>query len=61
MKSGYKQIAIISGIGVRDYYKKRGYELRGSYMMKDIDYYPRIMALILLTLIYMIIRMCFCA
>ncbi len=34
-KSGYEQIAIISGIGVRDYYRKRGYELRGSYMMKN--------------------------
>jgi ELP3 family radical SAM enzyme/protein acetyltransferase len=30
------QIAIISGIGVRDYYRKQGYELRGSYMMKDV-------------------------
>jgi hypothetical protein len=35
-KYGYKQIAIISGIGVRDYYRKRGYELRGTYMMKNI-------------------------
>jgi elongator complex protein 3 len=32
----YDQIAIISGIGVRDYYRQRGYELRGSYMMKNI-------------------------
>jgi ELP3 family radical SAM enzyme/protein acetyltransferase len=37
MKSRYDQIAIISGIGVRDYYRKRGYELRGSYMMKNIE------------------------
>jgi ELP3 family radical SAM enzyme/protein acetyltransferase len=36
-KMGYDQIAIISGIGVRDYYRKQGYELRGSYMMKNID------------------------
>ena len=35
-KHGYEQVAIISGIGVRDYYRKRGYELRGSYMMKTI-------------------------
>lgn len=33
------KIAIISGIGVRDYYRKRGYELRGTYMMKDIVVY----------------------
>jgi ELP3 family radical SAM enzyme/protein acetyltransferase len=31
---GMSDIAVISGIGVRDYYRKRGYELRGSYMMK---------------------------
>ncbi len=35
-KHGCTQIAIISGIGVRGYYEKRGYELRGTYMMKDI-------------------------
>ena len=32
----YQHIAIISGIGVRDYYRQRGYDLRGSYMMKNI-------------------------
>ncbi len=36
-KHGYDKMAIISGIGVRDYYRKRGYELRGSYMMKNIE------------------------
>jgi ELP3 family radical SAM enzyme/protein acetyltransferase len=36
IKYRYDQIAIISGIGVRDYYRQRGYELRGSYMMKNI-------------------------
>ncbi len=30
------QIAVISGIGVRDYYRKHGYELRGTYMMKEV-------------------------
>jgi elongator complex protein 3 len=32
----YTKMAIISGIGVRDYYRKRGYELQGTYMVKDI-------------------------
>ncbi len=36
-KAGSKQIAVISGIGVRDYYRKRGYELRGTYMMKNFN------------------------
>jgi elongator complex protein 3 len=33
---GYNRIAVISGIGVRDYYRKRGYELQGTYMVKRI-------------------------
>ena len=36
-RAGYEQMAIISGIGVRDYYKKRGYTLNGSYMMKKMQ------------------------
>lgn len=33
-KNGYKKIAVISGIGVREYYKKLGYKLEGTYMTK---------------------------
>jgi elongator complex protein 3 len=32
-KNGYKKIAVISGIGVRDYYRKLGYKLADSYML----------------------------
>jgi len=35
-KAGFKKIAVISGIGVRDYYRKLGYELVGEYMIKDL-------------------------
>lgn len=31
-----KKIAVISGVGVRDYYKNLGYKLQGSYMVKKI-------------------------
>jgi elongator complex protein 3 len=31
------KIAIISGIGVRQYYQKRGYNLEGTYMIKYLD------------------------
>jgi elongator complex protein 3 len=34
--AAYDRLAIISGIGVRDYYRQRGYDLRGSYMIKDL-------------------------
>lgn len=32
-----KKIAVISGIGVREYYKKLGYKLDGEYMIKNLD------------------------
>lgn len=34
--AGYKKIAVISGIGVREYYRKLGYELEGTYMVKKL-------------------------
>jgi len=35
-KSGYKKIAVISGVGVREYYRKFGYTLEGTYMVKKL-------------------------
>jgi len=35
-KAGYKKIAVISAIGTREYYRKLGYELEGTYMVKNI-------------------------
>jgi len=36
-KEGYKKMAVISGIGVRQYYRKKlGYHLQGTYMVKNI-------------------------
>lgn len=35
-KNKIKELAVISGIGVREYYKKLGYKLKGFYMVKDI-------------------------
>ncbi|MCU0678918.1 MAG: tRNA uridine(34) 5-carboxymethylaminomethyl modification radical SAM/GNAT enzyme Elp3 [Planctomycetes bacterium] len=35
-EKGYKKIAVIAGIGVRDYYRKLGYKLSNSYMVKNI-------------------------
>ncbi|MDD5693617.1 MAG: tRNA uridine(34) 5-carboxymethylaminomethyl modification radical SAM/GNAT enzyme Elp3 [Patescibacteria group bacterium] len=35
-KAGYKKIAVISGVGVRDYYRKLGYNLTGEYMVKGL-------------------------
>ncbi|MFA5188906.1 MAG: tRNA uridine(34) 5-carboxymethylaminomethyl modification radical SAM/GNAT enzyme Elp3 [Patescibacteria group bacterium] len=33
---GFKKIAVISGIGVREYYKKLGYKLWKTYMVKNL-------------------------
>jgi len=35
-KAGYKKLTIISGVGVREYYRKQGYELKETYMVKKI-------------------------
>ncbi|MEM4245349.1 MAG: tRNA uridine(34) 5-carboxymethylaminomethyl modification radical SAM/GNAT enzyme Elp3 [Candidatus Nanoarchaeia archaeon] len=34
---GYNKIVIISGVGVRSYYKSLGYKLEGPYMVKKLD------------------------
>ena len=33
---GYKKIAVIAGVGVRGYYRKLGYKLENSYMVKSL-------------------------
>jgi elongator complex protein 3 len=35
-ESGYEKLAVISGIGARDYYRKLGYTLDGFYMSKTL-------------------------
>lgn len=32
-----KNLAVISGVGVRDYYRKNGFELKDTYMIKKIE------------------------
>ena len=38
-KNGFNKVAIISGVGVRNYYRKFGYELEGAFMVKTLDIY----------------------
>jgi len=35
-KNGIKKLAVISGIGVREYYRKKGYKLEDTYMVKKL-------------------------
>ena len=46
--NGFEKMAIISGVGVREYYRKLGYKLEGAYMTKRISYYSLIMNIIML-------------
>ncbi len=39
IRNGYKKMAVISGVGVRNYYRKLGYRLEETFMVKDLDYY----------------------
>jgi len=38
LKNGYKKMMIISGVGVRDYYRKMGYKKQNTYMVKNMAY-----------------------
>jgi elongator complex protein 3 len=35
-QAGYRRLAIMSGIGVRPYYRRQGYERRGPYMIREL-------------------------
>ena len=35
-KSDFSKLSVISGVGVREYYRKQGYELEGTYMLKEL-------------------------
>ena len=34
-ENGFDKLFVISGVGVREYYKKLGYELEEAYMVKE--------------------------
>jgi len=36
-KNGFKKLAVISGVGVRGYYRKLGYKKTGTYMVKKLS------------------------
>lgn len=36
-RHGFKKMSVIAGVGVRGYYKKLDYKLRGTYMIKSLD------------------------
>ena len=50
-KKGFKKLAVISGVGVRGFYQKRGYTLGDNdYMFKTLTNYTHIYALIMIVI-----------
>jgi elongator complex protein 3 len=37
ISAGYARLAIMSGMGVRPYYRRQGYERKGPYMVKELS------------------------
>ena len=38
ISNGYSKVAVIAGVGTREYYKNKcGYHLEGTYMIKNLD------------------------
>jgi len=37
LEAGFNKIAVIAAIGTREYYRKRGFEVKGLYMTKELE------------------------
>jgi elongator complex protein 3 len=57
-KHGYERCAVISGVGVRDYYQKNGYTCADTYMVKTLQpkslYMDKILITILLAILLIV-------
>ena len=49
------KVAIIAGVGVREYYEKNGYRLVNNYMIKELYQYPRIHSFEIIIVIMIVI------
>ena len=55
-KHGYKKIAVISGVGVRNYYRKHGYSLKNGFMIKNFQpFYIVEIIVVLLFVLYIFV------
>lgn len=60
IKNGFDKMAIISGIGVREYYRKLGYKLDGTYMVKKISKESEYLLYSLMAVFVMLISLLIC-
>ena len=56
LTNGYLKVAVISGIGVQEYYRKLGYSLKSTYMIKEIINTRHIVEFILLIILLMLCK-----
>ena len=58
IQNGYNRIAIISAVGTRDYYRKLGYHLENTYMVKEfknrINYLGLSILIVLITILLIV-------
>lgn len=62
LENGFSKISVISGVGVREYYQKNGYELIDNYMIKHLynsDYDTNFKELFIYIVIISIITYCY--
>ena len=53
--NGLNKMAIISGVGVRNYYRKKGYRLHNSYMIKKLDTLSKELSWYIILIIFMVL------
>lgn len=51
---GYTKYAVISGVGVRNYYRNRGYTLKHTYMIKQNSVWRLIYNIFMIAYMYII-------
>ena len=56
LTNGYLKVAVISGIGVQEYYRKLGYSLKSTYMIKEIINTRHTVEFILLIILLMLCK-----
>ena len=57
---GYRKVAVISGVGVRRYYRRMGYNLRQTYMVKEITWWTVFTNYFFLTIVRCFHTFCWC-
>jgi len=58
IENGFRKVAIISGVGVREYYENQGYNLTQNYMIKEFHWYSPSFYVYEITIILTLVFIC---